>query len=325
MFDLISIGDAAIDHFFQISDAHLENDEAYEELCLKFGDKLPVQVYQQCLGGNNANNVVGAARLNLKTAVYLNVGEDLAGKFTLETLKAEGVDTKYVVANKGMDSNASCLISFKGERTILTYHQDFKYQLPDLEPAKWVYISSMGKSAQESNFQAQIENYLERTRGNLLFNPGTLEIKNGLKKYPRILSLTKLLIVNKEEAEKILKIDEGSKTAVKKLLQELTALGPEMVIVTDGSKGSFSFDGKDFWKLDIFPAQVVDMTGAGDAYATAVLAGIFHNKSLVEAMRWGTANAASVVGAIGAQKGLLTYDKMQEKLQENFKVVAKLI
>src|SRR3989338_3079264 len=105
MFDLISIGDAAVDHFFEISDAHVKLNKGVEELCLRFGDKLPVEKYHLSLGGNNPNNAVGAVRLGLQTAIYVNVGTDLAGKFTLEKLKEEKVDTRYVVINKGMDSN----------------------------------------------------------------------------------------------------------------------------------------------------------------------------------------------------------------------------
>ena len=55
MFDLISIGDAAVDHFFEISDAHVKLNKGVEELCLRFGDKLPVEKYHLSLGGNNPN------------------------------------------------------------------------------------------------------------------------------------------------------------------------------------------------------------------------------------------------------------------------------
>lgn len=326
MFDLISIGDPAVDHFFKIHDAHVEIEKDGEELCLRYGDKLPVEVYHQSLGGNNANNAVGAARLGLKTAAYLNVGSDLAGKFTLAKLKEEGVDTRYVITNEEMDSNVSALISFRGERTILTYHQDFNYQLPDLDRTKWVYLSSMGKSASDGSFFSQVENYLERTGATLAFNPGTFEFEHGIKKFPRLLSLTKLLILNKEEAELVLnKRSEarGGRQELKKLLKQLAELGPKMIIITDGKSGSYGFDGERFFELGIIPAQVVDTTGAGDAYATGVLAGLFYGKDLAEAMRFGAANGASVTEQIGPQAGLLTYAKMKEKLQEHSKIMAK--
>lgn len=319
MFDLISIGDPAVDHFFKIHDAHVEVEREGKKLCLRYGDKLPVEVYHHTLGGNNPNNAVGAARLGLKTAIYINIGSDLAGKFTLAKLKEEGVDTRYVVVNEGMDSNVSALISFKGERTILTYHQDFKYKLPDLEKARWIYLSSMGKSASEDNFFGQVENYVERTGASLAFNPGTFEFEYGVKKFSKLLSLTKLLILNKEEAELVL----GRRQEIKKMLKQLAELGPRMVIITDGKNGSYGFDGNSFYGLGIIPANVVDTTGAGDAYATGVVAGLFYGKNLAEAMMFGAANGASVTEYIGPQAGLLTYEKMKEELKENPKIAAK--
>ena len=323
MFDLISIGDPAVDHFFKIHDAHVEVEKDGKELCLRFGDKLPVEEYCQSLGGNTANNAVGASRLGLRTAVYLNIGSDLIGKFTLAKLKEEGVDSRYAAVNEGMDSNVSALISFRGERTILTYHQDFKYQLPDLDRTRYVYLSSMGKSALENNFYHQVENYMQRSGASLYFNPGTYELAYGIKKFSGLLSLTKLLILNKEETELVLKIT--GKVDIKRMLNGLLELGPKIVIITDGKNGSYGFDGRIFYQLDIFPAKVIDMTGAGDAYATGVLAGLFYGKDLPEAMRWGAANGASVVEEIGPQKGLLSYDKMQARLKENSKITAKEI
>jgi len=244
MFDLISIGDPAVDHFFKIHDAHVEVEKDGKELCLRFGDKLPVEEYCQSLGGNTANNAVGASRLGLKTAVYLNIGSDLIGKFTLAKLKEEGVDSRYAAVNEGMDSNVSALISFRGERTILTYHQDFKYQLPDLDRTRYVYLSSMGKSALENNFYHQVENYMQRSGASLYFNPGTYELAYGIKKFSGLLSLTKLLILNKEETELVLKIT--GKVDIKRMLNGLLELGPKIVIITDGKNGSYGFDGRIF-------------------------------------------------------------------------------
>jgi len=319
MFDLISIGDAAVDFFFQIHDAQVEIENGVKELCLRFGDKIPVDKYAQVLGGNSCNNAVGAVRLGLKTAVYINIGTDSLGQFTLEKLKEEGVDTRYVIKNKDMDSNISALITFKGERTILTYRQKFKYDLPELERTKWVYVSSMGQSAVECNLSSQIENYLERTGASAIYNPGPYELSYGIKKFSRLLSLTKLLILNKEEAEHVL----GEGKNIKSLLTGLLELGTKMAIITDGKNGSYGFDGENFYQLEIFPANLVQMTGAGDGYATGVLAAFFHGKTLPEAMRWGAANGASVVEHIGAQTGLLTKKDMEEKLTKNKEIIAK--
>ncbi len=327
MFDLISIGDARIDNFVHLPKAHISCSLNREkcELCLNYGEKIPVDDIRSLPAGNNNNNAVGAARLNLKTALYGNIGGDTNGKMLLEHLKAEGVDTRYVVANEGVATEQSIVMDYQGERTILVYHYPWDYNLPDLEKTKWVYFSSVSYSYSKTPLISQIENYLERVGANLVYAPGTNQLKDGVKKDPRLLSLTALFIVNKQEAKKILEIAEGRQVEIKSLLSGLADLGPKMVVVTDGEDGSYGFDGEKFYSLKIFPAELLEMTGAGDAYATGLLVGLFRGNRLSEAMRWGAANGAAVVERIGAQTGLLTYGQMQEKLKENSKIIAREI
>ena len=327
MFDLISIGDARIDNFVKLEDAHLlcrKNSETCE-LCLRYGDKIPVESFQMLCAGNNANNAVGSARLNLKTAIYCMIGEDGNGHLIKKHLKDEGVDIRYVVENKGMASENSVVINFQGERTILVFHQPWSYDLPDLDRTKWIYFSSVSYSFHKTQLVKQLENDLERTGAKLAFTPGTHQLNYGVKKYPRLLSLTTVLLVNLEEAKKILGFDIGEHIQIKKLLKGLADLGPRMVVITDGGNGSYCFDGERYYKMGIFPAKLVEMTGSGDAFATATIAALIHNQPLAEAVRWGAANGAAVVEEIGPQEGLLTYQKMQERLKQHPKVVAKEI
>ena len=320
MFDLISIGDAVIDTFVPLTDAHVHFNENLRELCLRYGDKIPVGDSVVQVAGNACNSAVGASRLKLKTSAYINVGGDHDGVRIKDHLKDEGVDTRYVVTNKDLPSNHHVVLNYKGERTILIFHQPWKYHLPDLDKSKWVYFTSLSPTFADSNLLQQLTNYLERFGARMLYNPGTFQIKLGVKKNPRLLSLTEVFIVNLEEAKIIL----GNLT-IKKLLQGICDLGPKMAVITDGDKGSYGFDGETYYHLEVFPAKLVEMTGAGDAYATGTLAGLFHGKDLKEAMRWGAANGASVVEQVGPQPGLLTYQKMLEKLKENKTIISKEI
>ena len=325
MFDLISIGDSVIDTFVPLTDAEVEVIKGERRLSIRYGDKIPVGDSTVLVAGNAANNAVGASRLKLKTAIYVNIGNDHDGMRIRDKLKEEGVDARYVVRNSQLPSNHHIVLNFKGERTILIYHQPWKYHLPELDKTKWVYFTSLSPTFVESNLLDHLTNYLERTSANLLYNPGTFQIKAGVKKTPRLLSLTKIFIVNVEEAKIILGHKESDEIPIKKLLKGIVDLGPQMAVITDGGKGSYGYDGEKYFQLGIFPAKLVEMTGAGDAYATGTLAGLFHGKDLPEAMRWGAANGASVVEQVGPQAGLLTYHGMLEKLKENSKIVAKEI
>lgn len=335
MFDLISVGDSVVDTFIPLTDAKIINDKGEMMLGLRYGDKIPVGDSVSIVAGNACNNAVGAARLNLKTAIYTHVGnkDDDENDFRIkQKLKKEGVDIRFITEDPNLPSNHHIVLNFKGERTILIYHQPWKYKLPDLDKTKWVYFTSLGPTFTQSNLVGELTHYLERTNARLLFNPGTFQIKMGVKKNARLLSLTEVFIVNMEEAKIILGFDESEKVEIKKLLKGIADLGPKMVVITDGEEGSYGFDampagrqGEKFYHLGIFPAKLLEMTGAGDGFATGVLAGLFHGKDLAEAMRWGAANGASVVEQVGPQAGLLTYQGMQEKLKENKKIVAKEI
>lgn len=324
MYDLITIGDSTIDHYFKIHNAHTSCNlnRTSCQLNLDYGSKIPVDSYNQIVAGNNANVAVGTSRSGLKVATYTNVGGDDGGSSIIKILKKEGIDTKYIKINPSLSSNVSAIINFQGERTILVYHQPWQYDLPDFDKTSWVYLTSLSASFAESNLIAQLVSFLERTRAKLIFGPGTYQLKAGVKKYPQLLSLMKALIVNLEEAKIILEEDEDKKIAVKKLLEKLHDLGPEIIIITDGDKGSYGFDGNNYYHLGVFPAELIEMTGAGDAYCSGLIAGLNHHQDLSEAMRWGTANSASVIKQIGPQEGLLSYDKMQSILQENSKIIA---
>src|SRR3989344_5744495 len=328
MFDLISIGDAAIDTYIFLEDADVLDVEGARFLAMRYGAKIPVGSSYSTIGGNAANNAIGSARLKLNVAIYTNVGnkdDDAADDRIKTRLKKEGVDLSYVMETPSLPSNHHIILDFKGERTILTNHQPWKFNLPDLGKSKWVYLTSMSPSFKESDIVNQIVNYIERSSTQLAYQPGMAQIKLGLKKSARILSLTELFIVNLEEAKLFLGYEQKENIPIKKLLRKIADLGCKKVVITDGKEGSYSFDGETFLHLEVFPAKLVEMTGAGDSYSTGVLAGLIYGKSLSEAMRWGAANSASVVEQIGPQAGLLSYNQMKEVLKENKNIIAKEI
>lgn len=325
MFDLITIGDSVIDTFVPLKEAEVGLVKGQRMLSLRFGDKVEVDPLFSLVGGNAANSAVGGARLKLKTATYTNVGNDHDKHLILTQFKENKVDSRYVIENEDLPTDHHVVLEFQGERTILVYHQPWNYKLPDLEQARWVYFTSLGPNFIHTDITSQVTQYLERTGARLLFNPGTFQIKHGIKKFPRLLSLTEVLIMNKEEAKLTLGFEENEKVPIKKLLKGLLDFGPKLVVITDALDGSYGFDGEKYFSLEAFPAKVLQNTGAGDAYAIAVLAGLFHGKEFPEAMRWGAANGAAVVESLGPETGLLSYEKIQESLKENSKIEVKEI
>jgi sugar/nucleoside kinase (ribokinase family) len=114
--------------------------------------------------------------------------------------------------------------------------------------------------------------------------------------------------------------EKNDKNYVIELLGGLQKLGPKVVIITDGKRGSYALseDGESYWH-GLNEGKVVERTGAGDAYTAGFLAAIFNHLSVPKAMEWGGYNATSVVGQIGAETGLLTKEKMEEEVEGEVK------
>lgn len=313
-FDLISIGDTTLDVFLEIEEAtvfcELEKEKC--RLCVNYSDKIPVKrVTKIPVAGNAANLAVGSSRLELKTALYTILGNDDVGKKIYQRLEKEGIAPDYIQFDKKRGTNYSTVLNFKGERTIFVFHEHRDYSLPKLAQAKWVYFSSLAAGHEKLHYQ--IPAYLKKTRVKFGFNPGTFQLKEGLEVLGPIMKLTTVFLVNKEEAQRL----AGDYNDFKKLLTLLKNEGPEIAVVTDGPKGSYAFDGKNFYFQDIFDVPVVERTGCGDAYSTGFICALTCGRDISEAMRWGTVNAASVLQKIGPQEGLLTKKELLKILKDN--------
>lgn len=311
-FDLITIGDSTIDTFIKIHDATVECDINREscKICVEYGSKIPVDAIAHEVAGNAANVAMGAAKLGLTTAIYTNLGNDDQGETIKLALERSGIPQDYIKVNAGKNSNLSVVLTFQGERTIFVYHQGWFYKLPDLAPSKWIYLTSMAETFTNSNIMDEVTRYVEKTRAKLAFAPGTFQLKADIKRFPKLLEKCALLIVNMEEAKKILGIDPAERVEPGDILAKLLLLGPKIVVVTDGQDGSYATDGEKNLKAGIFPTQIVEKTGAGDSYAAGLVAALVYGESLAEAMIWGTVNASHVIQEVGPQKGLMDHESL---------------
>ncbi|OGD95319.1 hypothetical protein A3F02_02290 [Candidatus Curtissbacteria bacterium RIFCSPHIGHO2_12_FULL_38_9b] len=311
IFDIITIGDSTIDTFIKIHDATVECDLNQEEckICVRYGDKIPVDAIGSGVAGNAANVAVGCTKLGLNTAIYTNLGSDNTASTIKKTLEENGVKSDYIVINKNKESNLSVVITFQGERTAFVYHQPWDYHLPNLKPCSWLYLTSVAENFTNSNLMDEIYHYVEKIKCKFAYNPGTFQLKANVQRYPRLLEKCEVFIVNYEEAKKILNISLHEKVEPKDLLSKLLLLGPKTVVITDGAHGSYASDGNTNLKAGIVHVEVMEKTGAGDAYTSGLLSALCLGRPLAEAMIWGTVNSASAIQLLGPQNGLLNNDQ----------------
>ncbi len=314
-FDLYCVGDSTVDIIAYPEQSHIHcqlHGNKKCELCLAYADKVPAKGFHLTFGGNAANVAVGATRLGVKTTLYTHLGDDPFGKEVLENFKKEKVNTSQVKVDKAARTNVGLIITAKGDRTILSFHEKRSYSLPKVS-ADWLYFSSL--APHHDKLHHQIPTLVVKTGARLIFNPGSHQVKEGKKVLAPILIHAEALLLNRDEAGQLLGVGHALKDE-QVILRRLRHLGPRFVVVTDGIHGSYGFDGQKFLFQKIYPLKVVERLGAGDAYAAAFTAALVTGKDLGEAMRWGTVNAAFVTQKTGAQAGLLTKRELNKVLKK---------
>jgi len=310
--DLLTIGDCSIDLFMKVDANFVSPEEGpeHQQICFFHGSKVPVEAFETSIAGNACNVAVACQKLGLKTAIYTELGKDQNGQRIIREMAAKEIDTSFCIENEGTPTNVHAIIVHAGERTIFSYHEPRNYKLYDWTTPKWIFYSSLAKGFEK--FQKELVTYLAKNKQTgIAFNPGTQQLREGLKHLTNILKITDVLFVNKEEAELLIEKEEDN---ILKLHQNLQELGPKLTVITDGSNGSSALTGETLEKMGIYKTKeaILDKTGAGDAYASGFLAALFHNKPLREAMKWGTINAASVMTEIGAIRGLKTKEELEK-------------
>lgn len=304
--DFVAIGDTVMDAFIRLVDpnAHIDIDHNQREIALRFGDKVPFEAaYVLPAVGNSPNAAVSAARLGLSSAIISSVGGDRYGEECIARFKENGVSTELVAVHEGMPTNYHYVLWYQDERTILIKHEEYPYIIPQMAAPKWLYLSSIG--AHGKDFHTELATYLAANpEVKLAFQPGTFQMTMGVEFLRGIYERTEVFFCNREEAGRILNmaIDD-----VHVLLDGIRALGPKIAVITDGPDGAYAASEDGRWFLPPYPdpQPPYERTGAGDAFASTVTAGLALGMPIEKALLWGPINSMSVVQKVGAQEGLL--------------------
>ena len=294
-----------------IQDVFLSQSDKFSPVCanpndwflrLDLGVKVNVNNINFSTGGGATNAAVTFARQGIRSSFMGTVGHDPAGQAVLTDLDKEGVDTSHVSFSEKFNTGYSVLLlAPNGERTILTYrgastHYDASnFDLKDSD-ADWIYVSSMAGSMDVLD---KIFHQARRLNIKICFNPGKGELDQP-DQLRGLLQDVDILLVNKEEAQQIVSGDNLSD-----MVRKLQRIVPT-VIISDGSNGVVASDGKTIVEAGIYAeVNVVDRTGAGDAFGSGFLSQWILGKSLRNSVVFASANSTSVVTKVGAKAGIL--------------------
>ena len=316
---ILAIGDIVTDAFIALREDQAEittDKNGIKHLVMEFGSKPPydhVDIVQAV--GNSANASVAFTRLGLRAGLMAYLGEDQAGKDSLNYLTSQNVDVSTVSVQKGQKSNYHYALRYGADRTILIKYEDYNYawQQPR-ETQDWIYLSMISGAAWQLHVDLLV--YLEQNPNTkLVFQPGTFHFEWGTKKLAAIYKRSHIVFMNREEAALVTGLGVES---IPKLIEGLHNLGPNIVVVTDGPSGAYASDGTKILVMPNYPdpAPPYDRTGAGDAFASTVVAALARGETLETALAWAPINSMSVVQKLGAQAGLLNLEDIKRLLDK---------
>lgn len=296
-FDVVGIGGATVDHL-NVVEHFPEEDEKI------------VPKYSSIQGGGQAANAIAClARLGAKTAMIGTVGEGVIGQFAIDTLKDEGVNTNFMVVQKGHAPALSSIIinEAKSTRTIVADRGQVK-KIP-VQESMYEVIKNAKIIHSDAHFPEENMKLLEFARKNGIkicvdAEPHTPNAKEFVK-------FADYLIVSRRFVEQLFHHD------YEKALNEFIAIGAEMAIITLGKYGAIGMQKGDLHPTTVseYPVEVVDTTGAGDIFHGAFLYGLLQDWDLKKNMEFATVCAGLKCTKMGGRLGIPTLEEAMTALE----------
>lgn len=346
-----TIGGAMVDAIAIIEDDRIERmsrpGSGGAALLLETGRKVEAREISQHTGGGGVNTAVAMARLGVDVSTVLKLGRDARADMILRRLEDEGVSTRWVMRDAGAATGSSIIIAAHDrDAAIFTYRGANTRLAPsDLKPemlaGDLVYISGLSNEAAEC-FPHLLR--LGREAGaRVATNPGIRQLTRKSAAFFEALGSVDILSVNRVEAASLapLLVDRvgeggaalepvegadppelaaqglaagGFELSLRKYLGALHGLGVGHVLITDGKRGAYASGGGRLLYRAPEPAEVAGTAGAGDAFASTFAAWLTETGSAEAALDAAAINAASVIGAVDTQTGLLGRGDLEVRL-----------
>lgn len=287
--DVVGYGEAAIDFIIRT------------EAITRFDDKVWAKSYVRQLGGVTANFCVGLSRLDRKTAFMGAVGDDPDGEEIRRGLEREGVDTNTLMTIPGRGSPVNYIVTEEGgSRLILQSPNMTETQLrpDDIRESSIPNCKIFHTSAIIPDTAAKAAAILKERGATVSFDLERHVAEMGNKRIEPLLKITDILFTGTESLELL-----GFSTSAASI-RRLLGQGPKVVLLKKGKEGVTVFTSEQQVAVGSYKVDVVDATGAGDAFAAGFISSFLDGASWIEAAAYGNAVAAIKCTRMGAQAGL---------------------
>ena len=265
----------------------------------------------------------------------IKIGNDIYADGILSYFSKKNVKLDNIIKREDTSTGFSIiLVSFQGDRTVLAHRgANAEIQLEEInydaiKDADFIYVAPL--NGESNKILEPIVDYARKNNKIICFNAGTTSIKKGFKHLEKVLKTADIVVMNKEEAMMATGIDVRPDTKtekfskeiihpdIKKMLKKLKVMDYQLIIITDGNKGAYAYDGKKLYFCPVFPSEVISTLGAGDAFASTCCAALQRTKlDIGLSLMYGSVNSASVISKFGATEGLLNFDEIESKLKSH--------
>lgn len=314
---VLTIGDVATEALITLGKEGVEvlGSKPRQKLALNLGARIDAHSAATLdAAGGAANSAVSMSRLGMQPALMAWLGDDASGKQSLAYLRQQGIDMSGVVVKKRARSHYHYVLRHGLERTILANYESFEYtwRQPICQP-DWIYLSMI--SGDSEQLHDDLLTYLTTHKDvKFAFQPGASHIEKGLEAFKGLYARSDVVIMNMDEA---MSLTNRTVRSAGVLMKQLLKLGPKIMVITDGLKGAYASDGETLYYVPHFPDAdtPVDRTGAGDAFASTLVAELAKGASLTDVLLKAPINSMNVVGHLGAQAGLLNSQELENLLR----------
>jgi 5-dehydro-2-deoxygluconokinase len=286
-----------------------------------------VTSFDAYVGGCPTNISVGTRRLGLRSALLTAVGDDQVGDFVLAFLDREGVDVRFVPRKKGRRTSAVVLTIMPPDRFPLTFYREGcadreltreDVQRAPIEDSAMIVLTGTGLSHDPGRAATLFAAERARSSGvevlvDLDYRADQWRTRSdyaGL--IDRLLCHATLTVGTEEEIMAAADHDDLG-AAIARVLDA----SPGPLVVKRGGKGASIYD-RGGARRDIAPFRitVLNVLGAGDAFASGLIAGLRRGWPLDRAVRLGNATGAIVVTRHGCANFMPTMTEVEAFVSE---------
>jgi sugar/nucleoside kinase (ribokinase family) len=270
-------------------------------------------------GGCAGNTAIALGRLGIPAAVCACVGDDMLGDFVERELRSRGIETSGVRRVREQPTSKSVIVPVVGEdrRFIHTFGANAALTAADIEPAalgaaRVVYVGGylVLPSLREDELAARLSE--ARATGTRIVLDVAIPAGSRLpaETASALLPLADYVVPNEDEARALTGESEPSRQA-----ERLLERGARVVVVKRGERGAYVRSAEEEFEVPAPPVDVVEPSGAGDAFAAGLVLGILEGWNLERSLRFASVLGASACTALGCWGGVFTRSQADAYLE----------